>query len=1010
MIKRLIAIFAAFVLLSGSTYLKDFNLKSSVSLSDVKQTQLADENTSDVEFEEVNLSLFYHTGSVLQIPKVNAIYKGEIYKTSHFLYLRQQVFTQDTVKLDQKGDYRLEYAVNIQGKIYRLSKEFAVNDLGNHILINQHNSKIEGNVASPTYMQTSFTGVKITGSSEGASVVYDKIVDISNNTKNDPLITFSLTPSVYGEEDYQQITLTLTDVYDSTNKVNIQLYKGSWSQSVAFVKAGASNQLLTGLDKGVPKIEQRFGQGIKHSFRGFNVGFDTVTYYFDYKERAIYVANPGNTQYGNMVIDLDNPDHFSPTALWNGFTTGEVYVSMTLEKVLNTPASYMVLNINGTDLSQSIIQDTIAPAINILTQDYDIKKPPVAKVGKSYPIFDAKAFDALDGNLTDKIEFKVFKNYGSSKAQLMPIDDRSFVPDIAGDYMVEYSVSDFSCNKGIKTYKVTAVEQDLQPILNVDGTINDVITVGKKYTVPNITVSNGSGNSIIKTYLKDADGNIISNSQAEIFVQKQGQYTYLIETEDYLGNKATKVFQLDAKISNKPIFDIPAMPRYLLKGKSVILPELIAWDYTQGEPLSADYSITVTDAYSTRKLGNDRKFTPIINSQQESVSVKYEVFSKTGGFDSFTVNLDVRDVYTDSTLNLNRVFDLDSGMQYSEDYDSIEISTQSDGEFMLINPILASKFYFEAEIEQGKGNLNAFSIILEDFQDRKNQVVIRVINDGNKCYASVNGGILKEISGSFNSQGADRFKIVYNDATMSIYDNVNQNLLGFLSASGFKGFSSRRLYVTVRLEGVTDTTSIKLYDIGYQPLSNIGMDLIAPALELEHTIKTKAQIGETVIVPKALAVDVLDIATEIEVVVKNSAGVEVLKDNNIAYRSNSFVADTYGGFRIEYTVKDSSGSSDVYTYAVYVEDDQAPILEIKGDVAKKGKVGKKITLPSAIVTDNLDTQIAVKIAVVNPYGVMKTLEGSTFTPDIAGVYRITYYAFDNSGNLVSQHFKVEVSK
>lgn len=1002
-VKKLIALIFALALLAvglgGITAQKS---AASNLLSPLNQ------NNSTVEFEDASIAEFYHTGTVLEIPQVYAKHKGQKYKTSSFLYLGEQVFTQNVVTL-KKGEYRLEYAVNIEGKIYRKDYFFTVKDLGDHIFINQRNATVQANAQSPSYMQNQFTGVKITGSAEGATVVYDKIVDISDNTKHDPLIVFSLTPSIYGEEDYQQLTVTLTDVYDFTNKVSIQLYKGSWSQSVAFIKAGAANQLLTGLDKGAPRIEQRFGLGIKHSFRGLNQGFDTVTYYFDYKERAIYAANPGNTQYGNMVIDLDNPEHFSPTALWNGFTTGEVYLSISIEKVLVTPCSFMVLNVDGTDLSGEIIEDTLPPSIKILSGEYDIKNPPVAVVGKSYPIFEAKAFDAQDGDLTNQIEYKVYRDYGSTKAQSVPVTNGSFTPAQPGIYTVEYSVQDYSGNKGVKTYKVTAIEENIKPTINIEGEIPNQITVGKKYILPKFAVSGGSGNSVINTYLKDSSGNTVSRSDKEIFVQKAGQYVYVVEAQDYLGNKETKEFNITATVSQKPIFDIPAMPRYLLANKQVILPELVAYDYTQGQPAIADYVIKVKDGAGERQLNADRKYTPVINGTEGLVDITYQVFAKSGQSESVTIKQKVRNVYENGVLKLQRMFDCSDGLQYGEEYDSIKFTAQKDGEFTFINPILASRFYFEAEFEQGKGNLDSFSVILEDYEDADNKIVIKVINGGDKSYASVNGGAPKEITGRFASQGADRFKILYNDATMSVYDNSNQTLLGFLSGSGFKGFNARKLYVTVKLEGVKGATTIKLYDIAYQPLSDIGMDLIAPALELKGEIKTKVERGEKVVIPQAIALDVLDTAVEVEVSVKNNAGAEILKDSNIAYRPNSFTADSYGGYRVEYLVRDSSGSSTVYAYAVYVEDDEPPVITINGQVPQKGKVGQKITLPQATAADNLD-QVTVKIAVVNPYGVMKTLNGNAFTPDLAGKYRITYYAFDNSGNLASQHFALEVSK
>ena len=190
-----------------------------------------------------------------------------------------------------------------------------------------------------------------------------------------------------------------------------------------YYRAGASNQKSTGLYQNsatgnyvtiyVDGVAYRVfysDWGTHSNMRGHNAENRQVPYEFsfDYNTKRCYIKDC----YANwLVTDLDNTDIQAET--FNGFTTGEVYLS--IRGVDYQQAPYFEINVSelngktGKSLDMSCIRDNVPPELVIDVPEVDPIK--IAK-GEKFKTFDATGYDF---NLLGDVSVKVYYNYGSEK-------------------------------------------------------------------------------------------------------------------------------------------------------------------------------------------------------------------------------------------------------------------------------------------------------------------------------------------------------------------------------------------------------------------------------------------------------------------------------------------------------------------------------------------------------------------------------------------------------------------
>lgn len=141
---------------------------------------------------------------------------------------------------------------------------------------------------------------------------------------------------------------------------------------------------------------------------------------WDYAERRVYGTS-------SLICDLDESLFF--TSLWDGFTTGEVYMSIHAEGYQNSLMNMVITDIGDRKLSDNVFCDVDAPTLTVDYADYTASTVPDAQLNRPYRVFDATAYDSRDGQLP--VTTNVYYNYRSTSKARIPVDNGVFTPPVS---------------------------------------------------------------------------------------------------------------------------------------------------------------------------------------------------------------------------------------------------------------------------------------------------------------------------------------------------------------------------------------------------------------------------------------------------------------------------------------------------------------------------------------------------------------------------------------------------
>lgn len=959
------------------------------------------------------ISEYYAFGTEFSVPGAEFVSGGNRYKAYTVVYdPDREEITDKTFTLLKKGEYRISYSATIKNVQHRKLRSFNSADLSSDAFTAVNNAKIMSGAVTPDYYCLNSTGVKITATADGGNVNYSKVIDVSGNTKKDTLLTLGVIPREEGTEDLWQITITLTDIYDSTNKVRIVTYRGSWSKAYCFTRAAAKGQALAGYDhtKHVLQTEYRMGTGSTHSFTGVNeAGFGTLSYAYDNVEKAVYVA-------GQQVVDFDNPDHFIESLLWKGFTTGEVLLNVSLEKLKAAEADIMIFNVNGNDLTGTVIDDKQAPVIDIDFGMYENQDLPHGEVGKAYPLFFAKAYDRCQGAMrqTDVIT-TVYKNYNTSAQEIAAKGTDRFTPTSAGEYYVQYSCTDASGNTRYDGYTVT-VEEKI-PEMGIAGYgLEESYYVGTEITFPAVKITGGSGIPAVDTVLRKKNGEIVGDLCENWIAYEAGEYEIVVSATDYLGSTFRQIVSFQAEIKNEPIVRIGFVPKYLIAGIPYTFETFEAIDYSSGDTArEAVKKIFVSYAGGEAELREGESYTPVFQEGYDALSVKFYAES-VNGFYSDYVEKEIRlaQAVNRSSVDYAELFvGKDAVLTVNES--DVSISFNKNTEISYINPLIANDFSVSFDVDKTQNNFNKAIVTLTDSVDFGVAISVSIekgtesattsnlrVNNGERVYA---------VQGSFYDTTKTIFNLSYGKTSRYLVDEsggaVICSLKETLSGKKFEGFPSGKIYVTLSFEGVTGNSAIVLYSLSNQAFNNGGEDFSAPVLDLTESVTSLVGINETVAVPQAYVADGVDPSAKVTASVYR--GKKILFANvDVSESGFSFVADTYQTYKIVYVVTDWKGNVFEGTYSVYVQDVEKPCLNVEWNLTQ-AKKGETHTLPAGTATDNNDTELSVEIYVYYPEGDCRIYKDKEITFNEKGIYKIVVFVQDKAGNYAKKSFEVAVS-
>lgn len=171
-------------------------------------------------------------------------------------------------------------------------------------------------------------------------------------------------------------------------------------------------------------------------------------------------------------------------------------------------------------------------------------------------------------------------------------------------------------------------------------------------------------------------------------------------------------------------------------------------------------------------------------------------------------------------------------------------------------------------------------------------------------------------------------------------------------------------------------------------------DKIAPEITVSN-YDGVYYINTEISILQAIANDDIDGTVNVEISILSPL------DFTISINNNKFIPETLGTFKIIYSATDAAGNKvEIIKEIEIIEPDRnAPEITIE-NYDKNVYFGSNIIIPSAIVTDDKETDIIANITVKSPLNENVEIENNSFFAEFCGTYTVIYTA-KNNANLTS---------
>ena len=1010
----------------------------------------AETQNKEVLLSEVLVQSEYSIGQKLSIPQATLTLNGEEkHAQSVVVYPDGSKYGSLEIVLSQAGKYVIEYTAYFGNTKYTESVDFIVSqplyEIKNSVL---GSANYYDDYALTEYDNSisELKGVLATMPS-GTEFVYHDIIDFSNKTQNDSFLDFAILPSLIGERDFAELFIKLTDIHDEDNYViisfrdvnndniaygvtmvtpNVQGVPADYSYTFtnSYVKAGAAFQSKIGLEGTLVHKDNTYGYPCRStSFHGTpSIDFTTslsngyikdafTSVALDYETKCIY-AN------GGLVTDLDNPNYY--TDKWNGFTTGEAYLSIYAGKYEGTePAKVFISNIDTQDLSNNRFVDTIAPVLSIDFDGLNGDNLPNGVVGYEYPIFKATALDSIDGFIN--VERFVYYNYDSSSKSICNIVNDKISLKRSGRYTILYTAEDSSGNNVTQRYDfyVVAKTDDMEISLLGENLVS--ANVGDFIQLASVEVAN-----FIERYdttIEVVCGDLKYDIKNGVFQPTRVGVHYITYTvQDMLGRTVKLQDSIEVLGEGLPVFyETAVFPKYLISGKEYKMPTIVAYDYSEvGIGKALPVKTYLTDKNGKREIIGET-FVPQVNNYGDTILIEYVATNSTGS-QALSYTIPTCIVTNDNGLDLTKYFVTNGDINITATSSYMKFGTQTDGSgFSFINSLLADAADIHFSIIPESNNFKSFDVYFKDSIDENIVLKFSFLKEGENVALCINNSTDKYTldSSYFNDRIGCllRFNAFVNTITTEEDESITIAINQTLQGEAFGGFTSGKVYISACFTGVTGKSEVKISKICGQPLTTTNKDNIKPAVALFGEYEFNYRLNDNVVLYDAIAGDVLDPDLTVTMSVmgpdkKYLTDINGLQLKDVSVDKYEIKLTQYGTYKIIYKAVDSSGKSVTFTQPLVVFDDVAPIFTVT-NVPKSGKLNTEIKLPKATANDNVDGEVKVFVYVSDPSGTYIPVNANAkgeylFQATKKGKYLVKYLAFDAFGNMMVESFEIKV--
>lgn len=981
----------------------------------------------------------YMVDDEITIPSMKVSYKGVEYDSSSYVkYPSGNVVSDKTIILDEYGEYTVTYLANVEEKVVSESVTFDAY---------QRIYDVVGNKSTTTYGTHEYMGDDVgilLSLSQNETFTFNKPIDLSKYNSANKILSFRVIPETIGVADASKLIVTLTDCYDSDNYIRIEIKKcddnmEKWAEVNTYVTANAANQDAIGLEAGqttgnlitydgkVYRFHRNnaYGANISFSMAGSplyesksNPNYDPAylkeqifNLSMDYESGKIYAGS--NTTF---VTDLKSDVIYGNT-LWDGFTTGEAYLTLQATNYNADTCNLFIKDLANeavTSYASNIYKDEEGPEITIDLKGFDENNLPVGQVNQKFTLFEATAYDNFDKDV--EVKKAVYLNRGLSNECKIDVVDNAFTPKYNATYDVVYTAKDLSGNVSSEILKVTISEEAKSLSIDMIEDGDSGGYAGQVVHVSTLSYKDNQGDvseTIVATHNETGETYEVTNHS--FIPLEEGDYTITYSYQDFLYSKEYS-YVINVEKTNTPsIIDDISLPKYLLKNCEYNLPILKAYEFSSGKANEISTKTYVQEDGGSFFEMTNGVYTPEASSQ---ATIKYEATSN-GETTSKQIEVPVVDVGFNESLSIGSYMKTNDFTFTAESkYIDYTTTTTDNPSMEFVQALQADDFQMRFTATEGADNYSKITLLFTDSEDES--VTLKATYEKTRLGTvsfSVNDGDAVTYDTLFSSNN-NPIQFEYDNSTLTLSPHPNK----YQSLNGFEGFPSRYFYLTIQLEEVTSSSSLRIVNIGGQPFTKVAGDIIDPKICATYDLGDK-EINSVVTIKGATISDVLDPSVKAYMTVTDP-------DNNIVTSNDGTLLDEnadftkdyevtlskYGDYLVYYKAVDSNQNQTIYSYVITVVDKTAPTVEILNPVTS-GKVNQSIKIASILVTDNSQSDYTVYVSVKTPDGSMislanvdstVTISGS-FTPLTSGLYVVYYYVMDASGNSAVASYSINVS-
>lgn len=914
------------------------------------------------------------------------------------------------------GEYVLE-----QAGAYTIVYKYVSDDLyledEKEIFVSKELFEVSSSKSSAVYTDfpSSFSNKGIVVKlANGDTFAYNRILDLSKVSASDKILQFFHNPNTPGAMDALRVEFVLTDIYDPTNYVTIiakVLGDGM------YMTVNAAQQPATGMTACkkdtissekkiiwrnqyyIMQVNNRYGTWFGYKFNGIptsgrGIGSECIEFSMD------GTAFLGAT--GKLLADLGDKEQF--TNIWTGFTTGEVYLTIKGAGYEKSTMNFVIPSILNHDLSMAGMKDEQAPSLEIALNG----DAPDAIVGKAYKTFDWQATDDYTAEVD--CTTRVYYNYYSSTRSRVEVKNGAFTPTYTGVYTIEYTAKDEANNTTVKTVDVVA-KDDIKAMEIALSDYKTEFAVGDKVVVakPEITSSYAENAVKIEAILEGGETVYEIDEKDLTFVPfYDGKYVVRYTATNYVETVVREYEANVAKTTKQYIFDEATMPKYLIKDATYELPTLYFYDFASGEPVKKNSKISVfEDGAATATTLESNIYKVGANS------IAKIVYSTLDGNDKAEYDIPVVDVGFGVRLGLQMdkyFYTSDITTEKKEDCLVFTANKAGNAKAEFINRLSSKEVTVSFSLLKDIKDYEAIHFYVTDAADENTSVKLTYRWLGNQVSFSVNDGKASVVDSNAGDECNLEFKYHYETAVVSQLSGVETKIATTANGDTFTGFGDY-VYLSFEIEGANAGAGFRFSKINNQMFSSKGLDGIEPRIYAE-ALRGYKPIGTEVTLKASMAVDVLCPTVTYTVRVTDPSGNTAQDISGIKMDENADLSidhilrlDKVGKYTIKLEASDKADNRTSYIFTITVTDITPPELTLE-NAATSAKVGDSVRLAEAKY-DEADVK-TLYIVVMRPDSSMEFVEKDSLKVTMKGVYYVSYYATDATGNVAIKSYSIKV--